>query len=287
VRVRAIVEYDGAAYCGWQVQPNASSVQQEIERALAVATGTHTRVKAAGRTDAGVHAEGQVVAFDIADGADLRRLTAQLNGILPFAIAIHSLVQAHADFDPRRDARSRTYRYALVCGRPRAPLLEGRCWYLAGPGLELAALNDLAARIVGTHDFGAFRAADCEAATTTRTVTESVWRAQPPALVYEISANAFLKNMVRVLVGTMVDTVQGRLTTAQFSRLLAGADRTEAGRTAPAPGLVLARVDYWVSPAYLAGCLVSRGRPACVADGRGRSRGPASKKRAPLRPSGR
>jgi tRNA pseudouridine38-40 synthase len=244
VRVWAILEYDGAAYCGWQVQPNASSIQQEVENALQVATGAPTRVEAAGRTDAGVHAEGQVVAFDVADGTDLRRLTAQLNGIMPRDIAVHSLSRAEAGFDPRREARSRTYRYTLVCGRPRAPLLDGRCWYLAGAGLELAELNDLAARVVGTHDFRAFRAGDCEASTTTRTVTQSVWRAQPPALVYEISANAFLKNMVRVLVGTMVDTLQGRLSGADFSRLLAGADRTDAGRTAPPQGLVLVRVAY-------------------------------------------
>jgi len=243
MRVKAVVEYEGSEYSGWQIQPNAPSIQEELERALEIATRSKIRVAGAGRTDAGVHAEAQVAAFDVADDVDLYRLRASLNGITGASISVVSLEPARADFDPRRDAVARTYRYTIVHGRPRSPLLESRAWHVPS-SLDVAVLQELASTVVGRHDFRAFRASDCGAETTVRRVRRSVWRPADGVLEYEICAEAFLKHMVRVLVGTMVETALGKRAVSDFPRLFEGAARNEAGRTAPAKGLVLVRVEY-------------------------------------------
>jgi tRNA pseudouridine38-40 synthase len=251
LRVRALVEYLGTAYAGWQAQPDRPTVQLALETAIRTATGVATRVEGAGRTDAGVHAIGQVAAFDVPDGTDLYKLRGSLNGLTAADLSIVSLVPARAGFDPRRDARLRTYRYMVVTGRPSAPLLADRSWHVY-PSLDLEVLSRLAEPIVGAHDFCAFRAADCESESTLRDVEASRWSRvhSPPVsggdvFAYEISANAFLKHMVRVLVGSMVDVALGKLDESVLRRLIAeGGDRTEAGRTAPPQGLVLVRVDY-------------------------------------------
>jgi len=243
VRVKAIVEYEGSEYSGWQVQPNAPTVQSDLERALKVATRRETRVAAAGRTDAGVHAAGQVAVFDVAADIDLHRLRASLNGITGPAVTVVSLETVPAWFDPRRDAVARSYRYTVVHGRPRSPLLDTRSWHVPSR-LDAAALQELAAMVVGRHDFSAFRAADCEAKTTHRSVRYSAWTSSAGVLVYDITAQAFLKNMVRILVGTMVETVLGKRSIEDFAQLLEGGDRRRAGRTAPAKGLLLVGVEY-------------------------------------------
>jgi tRNA pseudouridine38-40 synthase len=243
MRVRAIVEYVGTNYAGWQYQPDQPTIQGAIERAIRVATGASVRVEAAGRTDAGVHAMAQVIAFDLPDETDLYKLRGSLNALTPNDIAVVTLEQATAGFDPRRDARTRTYRYTIVNARPPSPLLADRSWHVY-PALDYAILNRLAAFIVGTHDFRAFRAADCESESTIRDVHSSSWDRIGYLLTYEITANAFLKQMVRILVGSMVGVALGRRTEDEFRRLLEGAPRGEAGRTAPARGLILLRVGY-------------------------------------------
>jgi tRNA pseudouridine38-40 synthase len=243
MRVRAIVEYVGTAYAGWQYQPDQATIQGAIERAIRVATGTVVRVDVAGRTDAGVHAMAQVIAFDLPDETDLYKLRGSLNALTPNDIAVVTLERAVASFDPRRDARMRTYRYTIVNARPPSPLLADRSWHVYA-ALDGAVLNRLGESIVGTHDFRAFRAADCESESTVRDVYSSTWSRADYLLTYEITANAFLKQMVRILVGSMVDVALGRRTEAEFRRLLEGASRGEAGRTAPARGLILLRVGY-------------------------------------------
>jgi len=243
IRVRAVVEYDGAAYAGWQIQPDQPTVQASLENALETALRTPVRVEGAGRTDAGVHALGQVAAFDVPDGTDLYRLRGSLNGITGRDIAIVSIEQAPDGFDPRRDAVGRTYRYMIVAGRPASPLLADRSWHVPGR-LDLDVLRRLAAATIGTHDFAAFRASDCESPSTVRVVSESRWSEDDGVLTYEICANAFLKQMVRVVVGSMVDVALGRIDETVFLDLLEGGDRTLAGRTAPARGLILVSVEY-------------------------------------------
>lgn len=244
MRVRAVVEYLGTDFSGWQVQPNALTVQGHIQSALKTAVRRPCRIAASGRTDAGVHARGQVIAFDVDDDCDLGRLTLSLNALTKKTVAVVSIEKADPDFDPRRHAKSRSYTYVIINGRGRSPFWEDRSWNIRSP-LDLLELNRLAVLVVGRHDFAAFRAADCGAPTTVREVLESSWHRDGGQLVYTVRANAFLKQMVRTLVGSMVDVVRGDLDETTFARLLAqGGDRTQAGRTAPADGLTLESVEY-------------------------------------------
>jgi tRNA pseudouridine38-40 synthase len=244
VRLRATIEYKGTHYAGWQVQPDQPTVQSALEKAIEVATGVRSSVVGAGRTDSGVHALGQVAAFDVPDEVDVYRLRAQLNGLTAHDISVVTLERTADDFDPRRAALRRTYEYTIVSGRPRSPMLDDRCWFVY-PELDLEHLQRLADRVVGEHDFSAFRASDCESETTVREVFESRWSAEQHIYRYRIAANAFLKQMVRILVGSMADVVLGKLDESTFTRLLAqGGWRSEAGRTAPAEGLTLLTVDY-------------------------------------------
>jgi tRNA pseudouridine38-40 synthase len=243
MRAKATIEYMGAAYAGWQAQPDQRTVQSAIENALATVVGERVAVQSAGRTDAGVHALGQVAAFDLPDGTDLYRLRASINGLTPDDVSLVLIEEVAADFDARRHAKSRTYEYTMVSGRPRAPMLEGRCWFMYQE-LDLDTLNRAAACIVGTHDFSAFRAADCNSDSTVRNVFESGWSVENHVYRYRIRGNAFLKHMVRILVGSMVDIQLERLEFDTFRELLNGGDRDDAGRTAAAEGLVLLRVDY-------------------------------------------
>ena len=244
MRVKATVEYLGTAFAGWQTQPDQATVQTALENAIHVATGERVRVEGAGRTDAGVHASGQVAAFTLVKPTDLFRLKASLNGITPDEIAVLDLTEVRDDFDPRRDALCRTYQYTVISGRAHSPLRASQSWHVP-PALDMESLQSSAVKIVGVHDFAAFRASDCEAPTTKREVFSSCWSADRNAFVYEVRANAYLKQMVRVLVGTMVDIALGKVAPRTLERLLEGdGTRDDAGRTAPACGLVLVSVDY-------------------------------------------
>lgn len=243
MRVRALIEYLGTGWCGWQAQPGVPTIQCALEDALRIAAGVTKRIAVAGRTDAGVHAHGQVVAFDVPEDTDLRRLQGSLNALAGRGIAVVSLEPTHDSFDPRRDAISRTYRYTIVNGRPASPFFADRSWTLHRP-LDVELLSRVAAQVVGDHDFSAFRASDCESRSTRRLVTRSEWQRDGAMLTYTVTANAFLKQMVRSLVGTMVDIATGRLPEDRMARLLEGGSREQAGQTAPARGLTLFEVTY-------------------------------------------
>ena len=237
---RLLIEYDGTEFQGWAAQPGLRTVQGELERALAIALRRdRVRLTVAGRTDAGVHASGQVASYD---GAPASVQT--LNALLPYDVAVLECVAAPAGFNARFDATSRAYRYRLLTRAVRSPFARRRAVHWPHP-LDRAALDDCAAAVCGSHDFTAFTPTQTEHQRFTRDVLGARWRAPgPDSLLFEIEAAAFMRNMIRVLVGTMLEVAQGRRSPEQFVALLDGRPRDEAGVTAPPHGLELVGVGY-------------------------------------------
>jgi tRNA pseudouridine38-40 synthase len=255
---RLTVAYDGTDFCGWQRQDNGASVQAALEEALSRLCQVPVSCRAAGRTDAGVHALGQVVSFKLPERAGgrgplpLRALVFGTNHHLPPSISVQDAQLVPDDFDARHSASGKMYRYQLWTAPTPSPLHRRTHWHVP-VALDLAAMREAAAVLTGRHDFRAFRAADCERKTTVRWIKRlSVLRPGlgpgpvdgEPALHLEVEATAFLKNMVRILVGTLVQVGKGKMSIEQVHGLLATGDRTQAGPTAPAHGLLLVRVDY-------------------------------------------
>lgn len=242
MRVKAIVAYDGTEFLGFQRQATGRTVQQVLESALERITDTRLRVLAAGRTDAGVHAEGQVIAFDVDWRHCLSDLQRAMNAVLPQDCAVRELVQAASDFHPRYDARSRRYRYTVYNALVRSPLVR-RTSLHCRTLLNLDAMEAATGFVVGEHDFAAF-GRPTHGKVTVRRVIEAGWIAELPWLHFEIEANAFLFRMVRSIVGTLLEIGRGRLSPDQFREILRSRDRGRAGQTAPAHGLSLIRVRY-------------------------------------------
>jgi tRNA pseudouridine38-40 synthase len=246
MRFKMTVEYDGTDFVGWQRQDNGPSVQATIEDALTdMHGGIATIIRGAGRTDAGVHAFGQVAHFDAPPGTrvPLHGYHRGLNAVLPRAIAILSVENAADDFDARFSARGKLYRYSIWTAPTRAPMRDRYVWHLRRP-IDVARMQEGANLLVGRHDFNAFRAADCERKTTTRTVSRLAVARSGDLVTVEVEADAFLKNMVRILVGTLCEVGWGKRHATDVQRILEGGDRRQAGITAPAQGLALVRVDY-------------------------------------------
>jgi tRNA pseudouridine38-40 synthase len=243
--VRAVIEYDGTAFAGSQVQPNARTVQGELERALNRLIGEGTRVRLAGRTDAGVHATGQVAAFChprvLPRGGGLLELQRRLNAALPPDLAVRSLRVAARNFDPRRDARWRVYRYRIWTSGVRRPLDRYRTLEIDEP-LDVAAMRTAASRMVGERDFGAL-GADAHGRTV-RQVAEVRVQRRGDLVEILVTANAFLRRMVRSIVAVLLEIGRGRMAFDAVDRLLDGSGRALHGRAAPARGLTLERVVY-------------------------------------------
>lgn len=240
------VSYDGTDFVGWQRQRNGPSIQAELESALEQLFGHPVACRGAGRTDAGVHASGQVVTFRSDRELPDRALVFGTNTHLPDSIAVVAARVAPDDFDARFSASGKLYRYRIWNAPVRSPLHQRTHWHIMRD-LDLGAMQDAASRLVGRHDFSAFRAADCERKTTVRLIRRlELLRSSDgqPIVHLEVEATAFLKNMVRILTGTLVEVGRGRMTVAAVEALLASGDRTQAGPTAPAHGLELCRVDY-------------------------------------------
>jgi tRNA pseudouridine38-40 synthase len=220
-------------------------VQGVLEQALATVLREPVRARAAGRTDAGVHAVGQVVAVRVTrPPPDLERLRRGLNALTPDDVAVRDLALVDDGFDPRRQARSRLYEYRILHRSDPSPFWRRFAWHLPY-ALDVAAMAAAASAFAGERDFAAFRAADAEPVRSTiRHVFRSTLDAEPPLLVYRIEATAFLKHMVRNIVGTLVAVGRGERSAGTMPALLAGRDRTQAGATAPAHGLVLVAVRY-------------------------------------------
>jgi tRNA pseudouridine38-40 synthase len=242
--IKLVVEYDGSDLAGWQRQDNGPSVQQHLEDAIAEMIGERADVTGGSRTDAGVHALGQVACFRTRSEIPLHGFRRGLNSKLPPSIAVVAIEEMPADFHPRFAARGKLYRYQILCRPDRSPILRNFAWHWPTP-LDVAAMRAAAPALIGEHDFSAFRAAGCQARTATRRITD-ISLAEPGdgRLVFEVRGNAFLRHMVRIVVGTLVEVGDGRIAPDALPDILASRDRERAGRTAPAHGLTLVQVFY-------------------------------------------
>ena len=240
--VKLTVEYDGTAYHGWQRQADAPTIQQALEEGIASIVGHEVTLYGSGRTDAGVHAIGQVANFHTNSAIPTDRLHHAINTAIPRDIAVVRADDVPDGFHARYSARSKTYRYSICC-RPVRPAVGARDMHWVRSQLDVGAMQDGAARLVGEHDFAAFQTAS-DVANTVRTVSRADFVGAGESLYFTVSANGFLYNMVRAMVGTLIEIGLGKREPADIERLLACGDRTQAGPTAPARGLCLMRVEY-------------------------------------------
>lgn len=243
VNYAGLVEYDGTDFAGWAVQPDLRTVEGTLVEALGTILRQPVKLAVAGRTDAGVHASGQVVSFRVQTDLSPASISYRATAVLPKDLALRRCVVVGEDFNARRDARSRSYEYRVINDHIRSPL--ERRWALhVARELDLDLLWEAANLIRGVHDFRAFTPAKTHHVRFTRAVKESSWETRYGLLVYRITANSFLYGMVRALVGTMLEVAGGKRELAEFARLLSGGERSEAGPAAPARGLTLVKVCY-------------------------------------------
>lgn len=244
-RIALCLEYDGTPYAGWQSQPSVPTVQGAVESALAtfLATPQRISVSAAGRTDTGVHALGQIIHFDTDVARNLSAWVRGLNALLPPTIAVRWAREVDASFHARFSARRRTYRYYIYRHSVRSPLMHGRAAWIYQP-LDVVAMAKATEFLLGEHDFSSFRSSQCQAKSPIKFIETARVEASGPWLVFSVTANAYLHHMVRNLVGALLEIGRGRRPPEWMSELLVACDRTQGAPTAPACGLYFARVDY-------------------------------------------
>jgi len=241
--IKLTIEYDGTRYSGWQIQPNGLAIQQVIEEALERLTGERVRLRSSGRTDAGVHARGMVAAFATHRDMPLRAFVEGTNRFLPDDIAVISAGEAQPGFKPIGDALAKHYRYTIRASQIRSPLHRLYAWHIKEM-LDLDAMEEALAAFVGRHDFAAFRASNCVSKTTVRRIDAVTLSRDNGFIFIDVVGEGFLKNMIRIMVGTVVDVGKGRFAPGHVAWLLQSRDRKQAGVTAPACGLCLMEVFY-------------------------------------------
>jgi tRNA pseudouridine38-40 synthase len=243
VILRLDLEYDGAAFSGWAAQPGLRTVESVFSDALRVFWPDVDRPVVAGRTDTGVHASGQVASIDVSGGPEPARIPAALNAQLPGDLAVRAAAAAPERFHARHSARARSYEYRVLRSRAPSPLRAARTWHWPRD-LSLDVLAACSEQVVGEHDFRAFTPAETQHRVFRRRVLAASWAQAGDELVFRIEADSFLRHMVRTLVGTMLQTAAGERPDDAFAALLAGAERAQAGMTAPPHGLCLVGVAY-------------------------------------------
>jgi tRNA pseudouridine38-40 synthase len=247
LRWRLTLEYDGTAFVGWGIQPNGRSVQEVVERAAERLVGHPVRALVSGRTDAGVHALGQVATFDTTTPRSAESIRDGLNAYLPADVACVAADRVALDFDARRSARLKHYRYTWLDRPSRAPLSRHRVWHVR-TRLDAERMHEAVQHLAGTHDYSAFRATGCNAPSPVRTLES--WRVARDGDLVALDARGrgFLRHMIRIVAGSLNDVGRGHREPGWIGDVLEGRDRTRAGRTAPPRGLTLVSVTYAEPP---------------------------------------
>jgi tRNA pseudouridine38-40 synthase len=241
--IKVVIEYDGTGFFGFQYQPDVPTIQGELERVISRIVKEDVTVYGSGRTDAGVHAAGQVVNFRTCGTIPVEKLCIAMNSLLPPSIAALAASEVDEAFHARYSAKSRLYRYEILNREARSAIAGRFCWHVRRP-LDVDAMNDAARCLVGVHDFTSFAGADRDEGSAVREVREIGVRRDGERVVLMIRANAFLRSMVRTIVGTLVEVGVGKRPRSDIRDTLEARDRTRAGKTAPPQGLCLVEVEY-------------------------------------------
>lgn len=243
-RIKATIQYCGCNYSGFQVQPNAVTVEEKLETALNQVYGTQINVVASGRTDSGVHAVGQVIHFDVPNASlPCEKLAFAVARFLPNDISIICAEEVDADFHARYSCKLKTYKYRLICSEVNLPLEYGRAW-IYEYRLDIDKMKEAAKYFIGEHDFKAFMASGSSVKSTVRTITRLDICVNGDCIEFIVSANGFLYNMVRIIIGTLVDVGRGRIDISEVEQIVNSGERARAGKTAPPEGLYLMSAEY-------------------------------------------
>ena len=242
--IKLLIEYDGTNYQGWQVQPKGSTIQGILEEKLGLLTGEAIQLFGSGRTDSGVHALGQVAHFKTKSPMDIRSMQRALNSLLPPDMVIQKIEEVDEGFHARRHSKSKVYEYRILNRNLRSAFQRGFVWHIPQK-IKFKEMEKATRWLIGEHDFSSFRSTGSPTQTTVRRVIRAEWKKGRKGLIrFEIEANGFLKQMVRSIVGTLVEVGKGKIKGEDFQGILDSKDRKKAGPTAPAHGLFLKEVKY-------------------------------------------